>query len=111
VLLVLTAPLILCAMLAVRLNRLGSGDLDPQGRFVPTAPIPVYKIAREARMQAQSCIPPPLLVYAWNPRVILRFGLLLRASHMNELPSFWNLVRGDMSLIGPRPERPSLSHA
>ncbi len=63
----------------------------------------IYKY-RSMRLDAELS-GPQLAQKGLDPRVT-KIGKWLRALHIDELPQFINILRGDMSLIGPRPERP-----
>lgn len=57
---------------------------------------------RTMRMHAEKDM--PLLSLHNDPRVT-RVGKFLRKYRLDELPQFWNILRGEMSIVGPRPER------
>ncbi|WP_246066289.1 sugar transferase [Geodermatophilus aquaeductus] len=100
--LVLTPVLLACAV-AVRLEG-GPGIIFRQERVgLDGRPFQVLKFRSlkpvdDTESQTQ-----------WNIRHDDRLGPVgrfLRATSLDELPQLWNIVRGDMSLVGPRPERP-----
>lgn len=45
---------------------------------------------------------------AENDSRVTPVGRILRRTRLDEVPQFWNIIKGEMSLIGPRPERPSI---
>jgi lipopolysaccharide/colanic/teichoic acid biosynthesis glycosyltransferase len=103
VLLVVTAPLILLAALLVKLTSPGPAfytqtRVGRRGRLFT-----IYKL----RTMIHNCesLTGPRWSIPGDPRVTW-LGRLLRLSHLDELPQLVNVLRGQMSLIGPRPERP-----
>jgi len=67
------------------------------------APFTMYKFRT---MRRDAATGGPAITGARDPR-ITRVGSVLRAARLDELPQLWNVLRGDMSLVGPRPEDPA----
>jgi exopolysaccharide biosynthesis polyprenyl glycosylphosphotransferase len=67
-------------------------------------PFTIYKL-RSMRLDAERA--GAQWAISGDPRR-LRIGALMREWNLDELPQFWNVFMGDMSLVGPRPERPEL---
>ena len=66
-------------------------------------PFLIYKF-RTMRMDAEEGGIPRLLEKPNDPR-LTKVGSILRRHHLDELPQLWNVFKGDMAFIGPRPER------
>jgi len=103
VLLALTAPVIALAALATKLSSKGPIIYSQvrMGRF--GRPFRIHKI----RTMAHDCEKQSGVQWSkpGDPRVT-RVGKFQRRTHIDELPQLWNVIRGDMSLVGPRPEPP-----
>jgi lipopolysaccharide/colanic/teichoic acid biosynthesis glycosyltransferase len=101
VLLVVLGPLILVLAMAVRLTS-GAPAFHRATRVRPGGTFTLYKL-RSMRVGAASSGPGVTAI--GDPRVT-RLGRRLRRTKLDELPQLWNVVRGDMALVGPRPEDP-----
>jgi exopolysaccharide biosynthesis polyprenyl glycosylphosphotransferase len=103
-LLVLTAPLLLLAALLIRLEDHGPVFYGQERTGLDGLPFQVWKL-RSMRVNAEDS------GAQWSSRGdprITRIGRLLRVTRLDELPQLWAVLRGHMSLIGPRPERPEI---
>jgi exopolysaccharide biosynthesis polyprenyl glycosylphosphotransferase len=100
---VVAVPVMLAVALAIRLSSRGP-VLYTQARVGKDALLfTMYKF-RTMHVGAERATG-PVLASENDPRVT-RLGRLLRTSRLDELPQLWNVLRGDMSFVGPRPERP-----
>ena len=104
VLLIVLSPAIMLVMLLVRLTSRGSPIYSQQRVGQNGQHFTIYKIRS---MYVDSEVDGPRWSLPGDDRVT-PIGRLLRSSHFDELPQLINVIRGEMSLIGPRPERPEL---
>jgi exopolysaccharide biosynthesis polyprenyl glycosylphosphotransferase len=101
--LVVFAPILLAAAIAIRLDSKGSIFFRQMrvGRF--HEPFQILKL----RTMVDNAEHATGAVFASRQDLrITRVGRILRRTRIDELPQFWNVLRGDMSVVGPRPERP-----
>lgn len=103
VLMIPCAPLILLSIVLVKLTSRGPAIYAQTRVGLRGRPFRIYKV----RTMFHNCenMTGPCWSTEFDPRVT-PVGRLLRRTHLDELPQLWNVLRGDMSLVGPRPERP-----
>lgn len=107
VLLALLAPLIGVLAAIVKLTSSGPAFYSQIRLGYRGKPYPIFKL-RTMTHNCEALTGPVWSSGASDPRVT-RFGRLLRDTHLDELPQLWNVLRGEMSLVGPRPERPEIA--
>ena len=100
-LIVLTSPLMLIAAIGVKLSSPGPIIFKQERVGKDKKPFYMYKFRSMKVNSSQNT--------GWSKNVDDRktwFGSLIRKCSVDELPQFFNVLKGDMSLIGPRPELP-----
>lgn len=102
--LVLASPLLAAAAIAIRLTSRGPAIYRQRRVGLHGREFDVLKL--RTMVAGAERLGPGLAVDEGDPR-ITRVGALLRRSSLDELPNLWNVVRGEMSLIGPRPTVPA----
>lgn len=101
-LLIVTAPIIFLTFLAVRLESSGQIIYRQERVGLYGSKFTIYKIRS---MIADAEVGGPRWAEKNDTRVT-KVGKFIRKTRIDELPQLWNVLKGDMSIIGPRPERP-----
>ena len=100
--LVVFSPLFLYCYIMVRKEDGGTAIFSQERIGLHGKPFFIYKF-RSMKMNAEE--DEPLLFSQENDERLTKIGKTLREHHLDELPQLWNVLKGDMSFIGPRPER------
>jgi len=101
---VIALPLVLLAAIAIKIESPGGPVLFRQERVGQGGKVFELLKLRTMIPNAEMLTGPVLAEE--NDSRITRVGKVLRASRIDELPQLWNVLKGDMSFVGPRPERP-----
>lgn len=101
--LVLVSPIMLITAIAVKLSSPGPVIFKQERIGLHNKPFQMYKF-RTMELQKESAEKKAWTVKD-DPRVT-KVGKFLRRTSLDEFPQLYNILRGDMSLVGPRPERP-----
>ena len=96
------SPLIVICYILIKLEDGGPAIFSQERIGRDGKPFRIYKF-RTMEVDAEK--EGPMLYQHENDQRITRIGKFLRSHHLDELPQLWNVVRGDMAFIGPRPER------
>lgn len=100
--LVVFSPLFLYCYIMVRKEDGGTAIFSQERIGLHGKPFFIYKF-RSMKMNAEE--DEPLLFSQENDERLTKIGKTLREHHLDELPQLWNVLKGDMSFVGPRPER------
>ena len=104
--LILASPLMLLSAIMLKLESPRDPILYHQERVgLNGEPFIIHKF-RSMKSDAEAKTGPVWSAGDSDPR-ITRIGRFMRKTRLDEIPQLWNVLRGDMSLIGPRPERPA----
>ncbi|MBD5194576.1 MAG: sugar transferase [Bacteroidales bacterium] len=103
ILLIVFSPLFFACYIAVRLEDGGKAIYKQKRIGLNGKPFDIFKF-RSMKLDAEKDGPQLYKSEGDDPR-LTKVGKFLREHHLDELPQLWNVFRGDMSFIGPRPER------
>lgn len=103
IILVITIPLHIMVAMAIKLDSPGPVLYRQKRLTLQGRPFYLYKYRTMVKNAEKDS--GPVLAKENDPRVT-RVGRILRATRVDELPQLFNVIKGDMSLVGPRPERP-----